>query len=143
MKPLKELSYNLRKKLVNSQPLTNDEIKQVVSHKLYLLGSVRGFNIIDRVSVQFHIDRIKWFYDADQPNHEAIKKQSDAHRLSLKYNPTRSFKQLTQDALFDITETEQHLLFEDYIKAYPDNAKLQVGSLRDNLHILKILKNEK
>jgi hypothetical protein len=139
MKPLKELSYDLRKKVVNSHTLNNEEIKQVISHKLYLLGTVRGFNIMDRISILHHVSKVRDFYDAEQPNHEAIKKQSETHRLSLKYKPTRCYKTLNTTHLFDVTETEQFQLYEKYKEVFPLNSRLQIGSLHDNLIMLKAL----
>jgi hypothetical protein len=141
MRAVKSLNFKVRKKLLNNQALNSEELKEIAAHKLHLFGTIIGFNPLDRVSVQHHVDRVKWFYDKEEPNHVKIKETAKLHELDIKFNPIKTYKDLKEADLFNIREIEQHQLFEDYKRAFPESSTLQLGSLRDNLTMLKQLQN--
>jgi len=130
---IEKLNFNTRKKLINNQALSSDEISEVIAHKLYLFGSVLGFNPLDRYNIEHHCNRVKWYYDKEQPNHAKIKETVKLHKLDLKYNPIRTYDKLEEIDLINIREMEQHQLHEDYISKFSDIEKLRIGYLKDDI----------
>jgi len=134
------MNKDIKKRLITNQSLSNGDIYTIALKHLELFGTMGGYgNGIDRVAIQYLVDRVKAFYNKDSKILETVAK----YKTQLQFKPTRDYTQIKPLDVMTLTEVEQYNLKEDYIKEFSDVEKLNRYSFKDNITMLDRLQKLK
>ena len=134
------MNKDIKKRLITNQSLSNGDIYTIALKHLELFGTMGGYGSgIDRVAIQYLVDRVKAFYNKDSKILETVAK----YKTQLQFKPTRDYTQIKPLDVMTLTEVEQYNLKEDYIKEFSDAEKLNRYSFKDNITMLDRLQKLK